>query len=104
MTQRITDCFLGTDLRCQHAGLAKLAAKRKIDVSKIKPGSHIIFINNAMNKLKMYSSGEIVSYLKLSKGTLDLDAIAKIPQAYGDNIRMKYNSALRRTLLQKLKK
>ena len=104
MNQRITHVFLDTDLRCQHNGLAKLAIKQKIDASKLMPGQHLIFINGALNKMKMYSPGNVVSYLRLDRGRIDLETLAKIPQAYGHDIAVKYNKALKDTLLKRLAK
>jgi len=104
MTQKLIRCFLGTDLRCQHDGLTKLAHKQKVDVDKLKPGQHIIFINNALNKLKMYSSGNILSYLRLPNGRIDLNTLGDIPRAFGSDMKTKYTSALKKQIERKLKR
>lgn len=104
MSQRITHCFLDTDLRCQHKGLSKIASKQKVDASKLKSGQHLAFVNVALNKIKMYSPGNVVSYLRLDRGRIDLEALALIPQAFGHDIEVKYNSALKQLLLKRLRK
>ncbi len=80
---KIIRYFPGADLRCQHAGLAKMAKARGINVHKLKPGEYVIFTNNAKDKLKMFTTGNTVAYLKMPDGQrLNLNVIAKIPKFF----------------------
>jgi len=87
-------CFLDVDMRCQHFGLSKHAKKYKVDVSKLKAGEHVMFINKAINRVKIYSAGGVLSYLA-TKGILDLAAVGQIPTCFGSDIQVKYASAIK---------
>ena len=91
---KVVRIFLDADLRCQHKGLASAAKKESVDVRKLPIGEHVMFINRKRNKLKMYSAGEIVAYLRLPKGVLDLRALGRIPEVYGSNLEIKYAKSL----------
>lgn len=99
---RVTHFFVGADLRCQHDGLALLAAKKGVSVSKLKEGNHVIFVNNSKNKIKMYSPGGVLSYMK-SDRRLDLQAVGRIPQTFGKSIELKYKGALKSRIEKTLK-
>lgn len=94
--------FLEADMRCQHDGLAELARKKKVDVYTLKPGQHVMFLNKALNRIKMFSSGGVLSYLRLDKGKVDLETIHTIPKAFEGNMGLAYRGALRKTLEKKL--
>jgi len=80
---KIIRYFPGADLRCQHNGLAKMAKTRGINVHKLRPGEYVIFTNNAKDKLKMFTTGNTVAYLKMPDGQrLNLNVIAKIPKFF----------------------
>ena len=91
-------CFLDVDMRCQHFGLSKHAKKHKVDIDKLKPGQHVMFTNRAMNRVKIYSAGGVLSYLA-SKDRLDMAAVGQIPACFGADIQVKYASAIKRIFL-----
>jgi len=97
----ITHCFLEADLRGQHASLANAAKKgAKVDVSKLKSGQHLLFINRKRDKMKMFSANNIVSYMKLPSGTIDLGAIKHFGSCFDKDLEMTYSQALRKRLLE----
>jgi len=98
MNNRITHCFLDTDFRNQHAGLTLIAKKSHIQVSQLKPGQHLMFINSAQNKMKLFSANNIVSYLKLDRGRIDLAAIQHFSSCFSSNLEMTYATALKKRL------
>ena len=100
--QTLTHCFLNTDLRCQHDGLTLIAKKRRVDVMELPTGEHVIFINTNQNKMKMFSPGGVLSYLRLKTGKIDLNTLAKIPQSFGEGIEVAYSRSLRKVLREKL--
>jgi hypothetical protein len=98
---KIVRFFPHADLRCQHDGLISMALKHKVNVLKLKPGEHAIFVNNAWNKLKMFSSGGVLSYLRLRTGRIDPRSIQHIPDAFQAGS-IAYKGAIKKTVLSKL--
>lgn len=79
---KLVRVFLETDMRCQHAGLRTLAAKAKVKLSKLNAGEHVVFVNKARNRVKLYSNNGVISYLWKEKGMLDMAALAQIPYTF----------------------
>ncbi len=97
-------CFIDTDLRSQHNGLAKIAARHRINVSRLRPGEHVMFINRARDKMKMYSANGVLSYLRLGdRRKVDMDTIGEIPRAFDGSLSLAYERALTKTVKQKLR-
>jgi len=103
MTNRLITAFVGTDMRCQHNGLAIIAKKRKVDVYDLKVGEHVVFVNTALDRIKMFSAGGVLSYLKV-KGGIEMETLAYIPKAFAGNLPVAYGSALKAVLQKKLAK
>lgn len=103
--QNLIQCFLDADMRCQHDGLAKIAKRKDLDVYSLKKGEHVVFINSALDRIKMFSSGAVLSYLRLKKGKVNLETLRLIPEAFNDgNLEVAYSRALKQVLETKLKK
>lgn len=100
---KVTRIFLNTDLRCQHNGLALVAGKENVRLDKLKPGEHVLFINTKRDKVKMYSRNGVLSYYK-QKGRLDIEAVAKIPAAFGELNELTYVKSLRDVVKARLSK
>lgn len=97
----ILRCFVNADLRNGHMGLSQMAKQDRIQVEKLEPGQYLVFINTAKNKMKVYTANNIVAYLRLSRGRIDLSTISKIPQSFqGGDIH--YDEALKTRLLETL--
>jgi hypothetical protein len=101
-----------TDMRNQHDGLAAVAKSHGIDLKKLEPGEHVVFANNAMNKLKLYSGfkrtdGEgdsigVLSYVRADKGRLDLGLIEQIPQCFDARSGINWDKAAKLSLEKQL--
>lgn len=103
MSNKIIRVFLNTDMRNQHEGLIQMAKKQKVDPEKLEDGEHVIFVNAARNKLKVFSSNGLLSYKRQEKGRLNMEAIIRIPQSFsGGNLNWK--EAQKQALLVKLEK
>jgi hypothetical protein len=96
--------FLGADMRSSHNGLYKMIKSEGIDVSKMKIGEAILFINRAKDRLKSLSSNGVLSYVNTEplKRKIDLDVIEEIPRAMGIDGSMDYPKAMRLMLQKKL--
>jgi len=90
--------FLHSDLRCGHEGLAAIAKKEKINVNKLAVGEYVIFINTERNKVKLYAANNVVAYLKLPRGHIEMRTISLIPKAFAASGRIDYDELLRETL------
>ena len=103
--QSLVQCFLDADMRCQHDGLAKIAKNKDMDVYKLRQGEHVVFVNSALDRVKMFSSGGVLSYLRLKKGKVNLETLRLIPEAFSNgNIEVAYSRSLKKVLEAKLKK
>ncbi len=100
MKNEIIQVFLDVDMRAGHRGLADVAKKRKVDVLNLDPGEHVVFVNRKVDKIKIYSARNVLSYL-LSDKQLDISALSYFSDCYGAK-GFNYDNALRKVLLQKL--
>ncbi len=100
---RILRAFFNSDLRCGHEGLAKMAKDQEVDVMRLEPGQFVIFVNHAKDRLKLFTSNNIIAYLKLVKGqVLDMRTIALIPKAFQAKGSIDYDAALKEVIQQNL--
>lgn len=74
--------FLETDMRLQHTGLRDLAAREGVHINALTKGEHVIFLNKAKTRVKLYSYNGVLSYLWNAKTPLDLAAIQEIPNTF----------------------
>lgn len=100
MSQRIIRYFPDTDLRSGHDGLAKIAREKKIDVRSLGAGEYLVFTNSAKNKVKVFTGGNVIAYLK-SKTKIDMRTIALIPK-YFNGGEIRYDQALEKVLRKDL--
>ena len=100
---RVLQCFLNADLRCGHEGLAILAKQNGIDITELKPGQYVLFINSHKDKLKLYACNNVVAYLKLPSGQrLNMATIQLIPKAFRGTGTIDYDKALKEVILTAL--
>lgn len=93
--QAILRFFPETHLGNSHAGLSKLAEEHKIQVTKLKPGEYVVFVNRAQTALKMYAPGNVVAHLKMPSGAgrIDPRVIRLMPRFFSGGV-IDYDSAL----------
>src|SRR5687767_6054463 len=101
---RALQVFFDSDLRCSHDGLALVAKKAKIDVSKLQPGEYVLFINSEKNKLKLFTANNVLAYLRLERGKLEERTISLIPEAFMASGKIDYEKALRQVIEKELGK
>jgi len=101
--QKLVRVFFGTDMRCQHDGLALQAEEAGLDVYSLKKGCHVVFVNKALDRIKMFSPGGVLSYLRV-KGKVSTESLALIPSAFSESgdIEVAYSKAVIKTLESKL--
>lgn len=95
MRTGILRVFLNVNLRAGHDGLTKLAKDHQVKTSDLEPGSYIVFINAAKNKLKLYAANEVIAYLRLGKGrSIDMNTIRELPYVFNGKF-INYDAALK---------
>lgn len=100
---KILRVFLDTDMRNQHAGLHKVAKSKKVDLTNLDNGEHVVFVNGACDKVKVFSSRGVLSYVrKDTKGKLDLNMIEMIPHSFNQLGGIDWEKASRLSLEKKL--
>lgn len=87
------------DLRCRHAGLAEIAKKElKLDVTKLKPGEMVMFINSSWTGFVLYCANNVLLHHKRPDGkTLNIKALMVVPQ-FMEGQRINYEAALKATI------
>lgn len=95
--------FLNADFRKQHDGLIQLAQEHHLNIAALEPGEHVVFVNSQRNKIKMFSHGQVLSYLRLTSGKVDLETLQAIPRAFKGNLTLAYDKALTKMVVKKLK-
>lgn len=86
--------FINADLRAGHDGLSKLAKDNGLNTQQIEPGSFLVFINTAKDKLKVYASNQVIAYLRLPKGKINMNTIRELPRVFNGS-RINYSEALK---------
>ncbi len=104
MHNHIVHLFKDADLRCQHDGLKVMASKSRVNLSKLVDGEHVVFINAAKNKVKMFSANEVLSYYRAPSGRLNLNMIEMIPRCFSASGAMDWNKADRMAIDKLLNK
>ncbi len=90
--------FLGTDMRCAHEGLEHIANENGIKVETLNPGEYLIFINTAMDRIKLFAANNVVAYYKSKHGKIDLRTISLIPQAFKASGKIDYDASLKEVI------
>lgn len=105
MSGRVIQCYLNSDLRCSHDGLAEVAKKDKIMVKSLEPGQYVVFINSKKDRMKVYASNNVLAYLRLEDGRrIDLNTVREIPRAFAASGRIDYDKALEKVVREGLEK
>ena len=96
--------FANSDMRCGHDGLAKVAKKRKIDLSNLKSGELVVFVNTQQNKVKVFTTGYTFSYLRMpSNQKLNPGVISLIPKFFNGG-KIDYTGALRQIIIKQFRR
>jgi hypothetical protein len=105
MKQGILRVFVNVNMSQGHNALSKLAKKYEMNVSTLEPGSYLIFINGARNKIKVYAANDVIAYQRLPQGgRLDMRAIAEIPKVFNASGKMNYDDALKKFVIETMQK
>ena len=99
---KIKRCFLNVNMAMQHDGLTALAKEHKVSLPNLDDGEHVVFINRAKNRLKLYSKGNVIHYLRLEGNrTIDLNTVQIIPDCLKGQ-KIDYDMAIKKTLEREL--
>lgn len=101
---KVIRMFLDVDMRNQHSGLINLAASKKVNLRELARGEHVVFINNPCNRVKVFSHGNILTYLWREKGRIDIQAFSEIAGAFNDDGSINFDKALKDSLIKRLEK
>lgn len=104
MSAKVTLVVQGTSMQLGHEGLAKLLKKdANVDITKLEPGSLIMCLNTAGDKLKVIGAfGMVIGYLKMPKGQkIYKEAFQYLPQCFGAT-GFDYTKAVRLALEKRL--
>ena len=104
MINRVVRLFLDTDMRNQHQGLMELAKKQSVDIAKLAVVEHVVFVNASLNRVKICSKGNVLSYLFRDKGQIDMQAFKEIASAFGEDGSINFDRALKESLVKRLAK
>ncbi len=99
-SNKILRVFTDVHMGLGHAGLTAYAAKHDVHTKKLVPGEHLVFINKKVDKMKIYSAENIVSY-KWDSRRLEMGALSHFNECFGAE-GFEYTNALRKVILQKL--
>lgn len=102
MSDGIIQCFLNTSMINGHDGLTAIAKKAGIKVSSITPGSYVVFVNAAQDRIKVFAANNVVAYVRLGRGRkVDLRVIREIPQVFS-GASINYDEALEKVVTKAL--
>lgn len=92
--------FLNADLRAGHNGLTKVAADYDLDLPNLQENQVVIFVNRKQNLMKAYVPGNTIAFTR--RDYIDLNAIEKLPEAFGYKGKFDYDEALKISLEERL--
>lgn len=93
---KISQVFLGADMRCAHEGLSIVAKKYHIDTETLPDNHMLVFINSKRTIMKVFVAGNILAHVK--RDNISLAAICEIPRAFSYKGTVDYDEALRISL------
>jgi len=101
----ILQVFQDTSMKFGHKGLTELADEAGLDVTKLKSGEFIVFINSAQNAFKIFAPNNVVAHHKVPDGAgrIDMRTIALLPRCFNGNA-IDYNRAIKEVLENSLLK
>lgn len=106
MSNPIKHIFHDVNMANQHEGLAQIALEEKIDISRLRLGDMVIFLNSPKDRVKILAgTGEegsrgLIAYYRSPKGKFDMNAIAHIPTFFNGGA-IDFTKAIRKSLLEK---
>lgn len=100
---RVVRCFLDVDLRLGHLGLALVSSKKGVRIETLSQGEFVMFLNRDQNKLKLYAANNVIAYLRLPRGHIDLRTIQMIPSSFHGG-KIDYPYAVRKMLDSSLRR
>jgi hypothetical protein len=101
--QKIIRFFPDTFMGNGHDGLARIAKRHDIDVTNLRWGEYVIFMNKNKTALKLYSQGNLIAHLRMTgSNTIDMHTISMIPRFF-NGTRINYDAALREVLTKKMR-
>jgi hypothetical protein len=95
---RLLQVFLNQDMRNGHEGLAAVAKSAGLDVKALEPGQFVVFVNSAMDRLKMYAAANVVAYQSLAGRKVDMRVIREIPRVFQATGTLDYDQALEKVV------
>lgn len=106
---RLLHIFWDVSMALQHDGLTELLKKNKAPLPhQLNPGEMLLFVNKRKDKFKVIAgtseteSNGVLAYYKTRGRPIDVQALKYIPEAFSGQT-IKYNSALKRTLEERLR-
>lgn len=78
----IRKCIMDADLRGGHDYLARLAMTGGLDITTLKQGDVVVFLNRKQDKVKVYAHNNIIAYWRSPSGRISLDMIRWIPRCF----------------------
>lgn len=102
MSNRLLRIVFNSDLRSGHNGLTAVAKKLDLDMSTLKPGEFVAFVNMKKTMLKIYAAGQVIVHCKPPKGQLNLNTLKLIPK-YFNGGEFEYTKALSEIIKRELK-
>lgn len=105
MSNSILTYFLDISMSYGHKRLREIAKKENRPVDKLRKGDFLLFINRRMTALKILTADDILLHKKAEKGSfLDFEAINKLPLYFNSKTGFDYRTAVRESLISKLKR
>ena len=100
---RIVRLFNGADMRAQHSGLKALARAKGVNLDQLDFGEHVVFLNAAKSRMKIFSCNGVLSYFYKDKGEIDMGIIQEIPKTFDSTSGFDFRKATQERVLKKMK-
>lgn len=96
----ICQAFWPVNMNMQHDGLSAVAENSGIDVEKLKPGQFVLFLNYRQTRVKLYTAGGLILYLRVKGGRISAETIEGIPYILGHKAKVSVLHALKKLLIE----
>lgn len=102
---KLKQIFTDVDMRCSHDGLAIVAKKGQIDITKLNEGEYVAFFNAKKNHLKIAAAHHVIASKRAPQGRFyDMACITEVVRAFHNTGKVDYEAALKKRLVELLER
>lgn len=103
-SNKLIRVIFNADMRCGHIGLTEIAKRLKLDLSSMRVGDFIAFVNTRKTHLKLLTTNSTLAHLRMPEGSgqINMKLLSVIPKFFNGR-EIKYDDALKEIISKELR-